>query len=143
MKVRYKIGALLLATMMMSNSGVMCQAATNATDSKDIQLAEECGNNCKDGRMFLDFAETTLTLDISQSTNQLKTATVVGEVRDYETEEVVVDATVFVEDVLSVKTDLNGRFRVDGLPSGTYVWNVFAENCCSAKYVNYPRLFTA
>lgn len=60
-----------------------------------------------------------------------------GEVRDYDTEEVIEDAKVFIEDVLSVKTDQNGRFRVDNLPSGTYVWKVSAENYCCAEYLNY------
>lgn len=117
---------------------IVCEK-TNLHVIESMQGENACEGKYKNDSSFCNFADANSTVELEQNTNQtnLKTAIVVGEVRDYDTEEVIEDAKVFIEDVLSVKTDQNGRFRVDNLPSGTYIWKVSAENYCCAEYLNY------
>lgn len=64
-------------------------------------------------------------------------ANVVGVVKDYETEELIADATISVDGETVVSTGSDGRFQIKNFPSGVYDWEVSAPEYYVANYSNY------
>lgn len=90
---------------------------------------------------FQNYAATAATTSFGLRTKTIvaqdELANVVGMVIDYDTEEPVVGATVYIDGNPLVMTDGDGRFQIEDVVQGTYDWSVTSAGYCTAYYLNY------
>lgn len=89
---------------------------------------------------FQNYALSDATVDFAaeiQTFTNTTLANVVGVVRDYNTEELIPNATISVDGEDVIVTGSDGRFQLKNFPSGTYSWEISAPEYYTAEYSGY------
>ena len=68
---------------------------------------------------------------------QENTTRVVGVVLDYATDNIVSNAAIYMDGVQITTTNEQGRFQIEYVPDGKYLWNIEAKGYYPAQYINY------
>lgn len=126
--------ALLLASCLVSQTGY----AKEMIDKKDTILSVSeifSEDDLRDN--FENFSLEESVVSFPNQRKGMEGACVVGAVKDNETEVLLKDATIYVDNREIVKTDKNGKFKILDVPSGTYNWTVTCEGYYNACYLNY------
>lgn len=126
---------MLAATFMLLSFAACSNSGSTESDIPDEykHYAEDNATISIDG---VD-AQTHTYYDSVTDTTFSGTSTVVGVVRDFESQSPISGATVSVDGVFTLTTDSDGRFRITNMPDGVYDWNISADGYISSTYSNY------
>lgn len=136
------LSAILGCTFFYSAMSVQASETDGVDNNQKKSLLYETDvikqNDYEEG--FRSYALSGATVDLTSKMRVLPNgefANVVGVVKDYDTEEMVSDATISVDGNAVVTTGEDGRFQIKNIPSGTYKWKITATGYAVANYDNY------
>lgn len=140
-----RILALILTLVFGSSAGAVHAVETGeVTDNNNNKVTLICETDTitqsdyDDDFQHYALPEATVDMEFSVNTRFGGDPTnVVGVVRDYDTEELIQNASISVNGERVVVTGEDGRFQIKNMPSGVYNWEISAAGYCPANYVNY------
>ena len=142
MKKRMKVLSVSLAVVSMFLFSTVSFAADSAKSTLPATQEMEfiLPVSSKDAKNnFVNFASSKIDLSASKSRNDVKVATIVGQVYDADGNSAISNALVKIESIgVEIQTDHNGAFEISNIPEGHYNVEIIVDGYNTSHFDNMP-----
>ena len=140
MKKRMRVLSVLLAVASMLQLSTVSFAVSSEKISPPAEQEFILPVSSKDAQNnFENFASAKVDFSASKSRNDVKVATIVGQVYDADGNSAISNALVRIESVgIEIRTDHNGAFEIANVPEGHYDVEVVVDGYNSSHFDNMP-----